>query len=398
VAWPAAGDPSALSTRRSGAAEPDAYARQTAADRPGVAQPVPVRPVPARPLNRILPAALVLLAILLGAWEAYWRAFGVTPGIRNSDGLWARERRRIDAGEGNATVLIGDSRLLFDLQLPVWEKLSGERPIQLSLEGTSPFFALEDLAVDEHFTGRLLVGLAPLSLLRNGGARASVLPYTRHESPSQRIGQWLSMRLLEPYLAFDDPDFALQTVLERQAWPRRPGVTAAVPVRKISITEAERNTHLWSKVQTDPDYRAMARSTWQQRHWGILALPPELQPHGQWPPLIQAQIASAVRAVAKLRARGVKVVFVRPPSAGPYLEAEERELPRAATFDALLVATGAPGIHFQDYPELQEFELPEWSHLSEPDAERFTAALYAILERTRWEPRPPAPALAPRQP
>jgi hypothetical protein len=102
--------------------------------------------------------------------------------------------------------------------------------------------------------------------------------------------------------------------------------------------------------------------------------------------------------VAKLRARGVKVVFVRPPSAGPYLEAEERELPRAATFDALLVATGAPGIHFQDYPELQEFELPEWSHLSEPDAERFTAALYAILERTRWEPRPPAPALAPRQP
>jgi hypothetical protein len=378
-------------TRRPGAAEADAYARQTAADRPGVAQPVPARPVPARPWNRILPTALVLLALMLTAWETYWRAFGATPGIRNSDGLWARERRRIDAGEGNATVLIGDSRLLFDVQLQVWEKLAGERPIQLSLEGTSPFFALEDLAADEHFTGRLLVGLAPVNLLRNGGARASVLAYTRHESPSQRIGQWLSMRLLEPYLAFDDPDFALQAVLERQAWPPRPGLPPSLPVRKLSISAADRNTHLWSKLQSDPDYQALVRDRWRERHWGVLALPPELQPPGQWPPLIQAQIAGAARAVAQLRARGVKVVFVRPPSTGPYLEGEQRDLPRERTFEPLLAATGAPGIHFQDYPELQGFESPEWSHLSQADAERFTAALYAILERTQWDPRAPAP-------
>jgi hypothetical protein len=398
VAWGAAGGISAAPAARSGTGAPDAYARQTAADRPGIAQPVPARPVPTQPWNRILAAALVLLAILLGAWEAYWRSTGVTPGIRNSDGLWAQQRRRIDAGEGNATVVIGDSRLLFDFQLPVWEKLSGERAIQLSLEGTSPFFALEDLAADEHFTGRLLVGLAPLNLLRNGGTRAGVLAYTRRESPSQRIGQWLSMHLLEPYLAFDDPDLALQAVLERQAWPPRPGLTPFPAVRKLAVTEADRNSYLWSKIESDPDYRALVRRFWQGRRFGTLPLPVESQPPEKWPALIDEQIAGAARAVAKLRARGVRVVFVRPPSGGLYLEEEERDLPRERTFEPLLAATGAPGIHFQDYPELQGLEPPEWSHLSRADAERFTAALYAILERTRWEPKPAGSGSAARQP
>jgi hypothetical protein len=376
----------------------DAYSRQTAADRPGIAQPVPTRPVPAQPWNRILLGAVLLCALLVGGWEWYWRAFGATPGIRNSDGLWAMQRRRIDMGEGDATVLIGDSRMLFDLQLPVWERLGGKRPIQLSLEGTSPFFVLGDLADDAHFTGRLLVGLSPLSLLRSGGLRSGVLPYTRRESPSQRIGQWLSMHLVEPYLAFDDPDFALQTVLAHLAWPARPQLAPEVLPRKLSVTEADRNTYLWSKVETDADYRAQARGVWQQRHWGIGALPPALQPPGQWPALIEQQIAGAAKAVAKLRARGVKVVFVRPPSGGPYLAAEERDLPRTLTFDPLLAATGAPGIYFADYPPLRGLELPEWSHLSAADAARFTAALYGILEREHWEPRKPAPGPVPENP
>jgi hypothetical protein len=85
--------------------------------------------------------------------------------------------------------------------------------------------------------------------------------------------------------------------------------------------------------------------------------------------------------VATLRARGVEVLFVRMPSAGPFLELENSIFPRVGTWNALLTATGAPGIHFEDYPELQGLDLPEWSHLSRADAERFTESLYRILER-----------------
>src|SRR5690349_9006574 len=82
------------------------YARVTAADRPGVAQPVPVREVPSQPWGRVMAGALLLFALLLGGWEWHWRQFGAQPTTANSAGLWAIQRRRIDNGEGDATVLL----------------------------------------------------------------------------------------------------------------------------------------------------------------------------------------------------------------------------------------------------------------------------------------------------
>ncbi len=362
------------------------YARVTAADRPGVAQPVPVRPVPAQPWGRILLGAVLILGLLLGAWEAYWRAYGVKPGLASSDGLWAIQRRRIDQGEADATVVISDSRLLFDLQLPVWEKLDGKRPIQLGLEGTTALIFLEDLAADPKFTGRLLVGVAPQVFFGGHRYRADALGYFRKESPSQRIGQWLSMHLIEPVFAFYDDDFALATVLERQAWPARPGKTWSMAVRKLSVIEADRNTYMWSKVVDDPDYRALMREIWLH----------DLAPTADDPPPAKQQenamkqIERAIKAVHTLQARGVRVLFVRPPSTGPYLEYDDRSFPRKTTWDVLLTRSGAPGIHFQDYPELQGLEQPEWSHLSRAAAVEYTTRLYRIIERDFWGPTVPA--------
>jgi hypothetical protein len=358
----------------------DRYTRQTASDRPGVAQPVPVRPVPEQPWRKILFGVLVLLALLLGAWEWYWRDFGVRPAISNTYGLWAIQRRRIDAGEGNATVLLGASRMYFDVQLPVWERLDGGRPIQLSFEGTSPLTAVEDLADDRNFTGRILIAVEPDLFFSGFEYRAGVIRYARKESPSQRIGQWLSMHFIEPFLAFDDPDYALQTVLARQAWPPRPGKLWRMSVRKLAETAADRNTHLWSKVWTDPAYRELTRSIWRQ----------DFQPSEDDPTpaetarIEKEQIDRMAKAVAKLRARAVKVLFVRMPSAGEFLAYENRLYPRARTWEALLAATGAPGIHFEDYPQLQGYYLPEWSHMTLPEGERFTAALQQIVSEQFW--------------
>jgi len=356
------------------------YARVTAADRPGVAQPVPLREVPAQPWGRIALGALLMFAVLIVGWEYYWRAFGVTPATRNSDGLWAMQRRRIDNGEGNATVLVGSSRMYFDLQLDVWEKLDGKRPIQLAFEGTSPLPFLENLAADPKFAGRLLIGVAPELFFSGYAYRGAALKYYEKESPSQRVGQWLSMHLVEPYFAFYDADFALATVLKRQNWPARDGKSEHLSVRKLSVSDIDRNTHLWDKVADDPDYQALARKIWLQ----------DFQPSDDDPPpeklqqMLAEQIDRAVKAVITLRERGVKVLFVRPPSTGPYLEYDNKLFPRAQSWDVLLAKSGAPGIHFEDYPELQSFELPEWSHIKHADAQKFTAALYQIITRDFW--------------
>lgn len=361
------------------------FVRLTASDRPGVAQPVPMRDIPPQPWNRIFIGAMVSAALLVAGAELYWRGYGATPSYRNSDGAWAVQRRRIDHGEGGKTVLIGSSRVLFDLQLPVWQQVSGQRPIQLALEGTSALPVLEDLADDPKFTGRLLVGITPPIFFSGRALRGGVVKYFHGEALTQRTGQWLSSHLLEPFFAFDDPDFALATVVERQAWPARAGLRSHIDVRKLSVSDADRNTHMWSKVEKDPEYRALARKIWTQ----MFAPPPPGAPApspGEAQRTAGEQISRAAAAVAKLRARGVQVIFLRLPSAGPFLEFENKVTPRAQTWDVLLERTGAPGIHFEDYPQLQGYTLPEWSHLAPSEAERLTAALVPIVEAKLRKP------------
>lgn len=77
------------------------------------------------------------------------------------------------------------------------------------------------------------------------------------------------------------------------------------------------------------------------------------------------------------------MIFIRPPSAGMLYQLEEQSFPRKETWDALLEKTGVPGIHFEDHPELQGFELPEWSHLRAEHAPPFTKALARLVMQAK---------------
>lgn len=340
----------------------------------------PLRALPQRPLGSAWLIALLVFLGALAAWELRWRHEGIEPGYRNSEGAWALQRRRIDRGEGDALVLLGSSRMFFDIQLPVWEAMTGERPIQLALEGTSPLAALEDLASDPDFHGRLLVGVSPDIFFTGFEYRGQVLEHYRKQTPAQRAGHWLSMHLLEPWLAYySDDDTALFNVLERQRWPRRAEVMTFMPVRKLSVHEADRGARMWRRVETDPVYREHARRVWAQ--FFNAPPPPAMATPEKAQAVVTSQIARATKAVETLRSRGVAVVFLRAPSDGDYLAFESRTMPRDRTWEPLLAASGAPGIHFQDHPELQGLDLPEWSHLSGADADRFTASVVRILQR-----------------
>lgn len=49
--------------------------------------------------------------------------------------------------------------------------------------------------------------------------------------------------------------------------------------------------------------------------------------------------------------------------------------------EPLVARTGATGVNFADYPQLQGYNLPEWSHMSAADAPRFTRALATLIVR-----------------
>ena len=357
------------------------FVRQTASDRPGVAQPVPERDIPERAWGPIWIGAVVLALLLTGAWEWHWRAYGAIPSYRNSDGQWIQQRRRIDNGEGDALVLVGSSRTMFDMQLPVWKKVTGEQPIQLALEGTSGLPVMEDLAKDPKFHGRLMVGVATSLFFTGGNGRFKTLKDWRKQTPTKRMGTWLSMRFIEPYFAFDDPDFALETVMARWPWPTRTGKPAYEDVRKLSMSDEDRNAYMWPKVVDDKAYRDMARHIWSQLWSGPYKVPTTKKAMAKMTKTADEALDRAVKAVRELRAHGARVVFVRQPVIGPYFAFENRIEPPAETWERLLKRTGAPGISFTDDPQLQGFKPPEWSHLKHADARIYTARLAPKVEQ-----------------
>ena len=82
----------------------------------------------------------------------------------------------------------------------------------------------------------------------------------------------------------------------------------------------------------------------------------------------------------KLRARGGRIVFIRFPMSGELKKLESQATPRVGPWDRIIRETGAPGIYFEDYPELASFDCPEWSHLSASDSVEFTKRLVPHLK------------------
>jgi len=69
------------------------------------------------------------------------------------------------------------------------------------------------------------------------------------------------------------------------------------------------------------------------------------------------------------------------PLAGGLKALENRTTPRGQTWDPLLQGTGAPGIYFEDFPELAGFNCREWSHLSAGDSVEFSKRLVPAPSR-----------------
>ncbi len=338
------------------------------------------RPVPARPWGALLAAALIAVIGLTAGWEVYWRGKMFVAGdYKNTSALWAQERRK---AVGGATVMIGSSRIFFDVDLDLWEEATGVRPVMLALEGTSPRLFLKDLADDEAFNGLVIVGVtAPVFFTQDGGLRAEVLKYYREETPSQRADHHLT-KFLDKRFAFLDEQTRPKTQMTTAPLPLREGMEPLFYPRKLSISEADRNTEMWARVVEDERYREEAKGQWAlilQR----LAPPPS--PDGSPPPpfpqpAIDAVIAEVKANVDKIRARGGDVAFLRFPYDGLFAVAEDNGFPRERFWDALLAGTDSAGVTFHDYPELQGYEIAEWSHLTAREAERYTRALVPIFE------------------
>lgn len=328
------------------------------------------RPIPSVPWPQILATVISITLVLMVAWEIEMRHLGLRAGdLDDGNAYWAVERRKVDAVAQDSVVIIGDSRILFDTDLATWQKLTGRRPIQLALMGSSARPILHDLALDRHFAGLLVIGTAEFSYFGDSENTSALLNYLKTESPSQRIGQQI-YKTLSRYLAFLDSHYTLFTLMEQYKWPERKGVDGPyTDVWKISEAYDDRQSYSWDRLERDAYLREHAQTVWT----GIWEGPPLAAEE------VDRVISSTRADIDQIRARGGEVVWIRPPSSGRILEIERTRYPREQVWNRLVNETAAFGLYFEDYPVMQNLNCPDWSHLSRKDSIRFTDAYVHVL-------------------
>lgn len=327
-------------------------------------------------------AGLLALTLLIGfivGWEIYLRQQGFIISYNDDEALWAYHHQRVYQATAANPVLIGSSRVKFGLDLATWETTTGAAPTQLALVGTSPRPILTDLARDNQFKGTVVVGVTEMLFFAPSGSfpeqqAQKCVAYYPKWSIAQRAGFSLN-RMLESRLLFLDEDlFSLRSLLKRLPILNRPGVFALPPFpMKFVSSDFNRQTFLTPEFEADTTLQNQQRAIWMY----VFTQAPRMP----MPDSVLTGIFKDVAAdVAKIRGRGGHVIFLRMPSDGLFWEGEKQAFPRAKYWDRLLQETGAPGIHFADYPELSKYACPEWSHLKPADAKAFTKDFIRLME------------------
>lgn len=335
-------------------------------------------------------AALLMLILVLAAitgWEFYLRKTGVTISYDNLEPLWADKRAMVYEPADKAVVFVGSSRIKFDLDVLTWEAITGTHAIQLAYEGSNPVPVLLNLAADEKFKGNLVVDVTeglfftPLQGPTSDKPNTAI-KYFNEITPAQKAGFAINKLLESQFVFLDKDDYSLSAMLDKMQIPSRPGVMM-LPYFPVEFKKVQfnRQSYMTDKMLADTNIQKKVTDIW--------TLYAQMGSHFPIPggDTLLHIIAGVKMATDKIKARGGKVLFVRTPSSGPYWMGEQHVFPREKFWDKVLAITGCPGVHFNDYPAINHFICPEWSHLSPADAILFTKEFARILQQEKkWLP------------
>jgi len=343
------------------------------------------RPIPQIPWRGITVIVVVVVIAAACAWEFYCRSIGYGPTLNDNEDLWTINRQRI---KPESVVIIGDSRGWYDLDLDELQKGLGKRPVQLAMGGGCAYPVLADLAADKTFHGTIICSFVPWLFFAPPGTppmeRGEKAVRRSHtQTPAQCASQYFAMPLEEHVAFLKQEELTLDDLLKRLPTPNRSD--ARVPPRTppyFGTLDRERRARMTEECAR-PGSELQKRI---QQIWLPLFTPPPPPSYiptdvfmAKMKDAIEKRARDTIAAVEKLRGRGGKVVFVRLPVSGGLKALEDKTTPRNQTWDPLLQGTGAPGIYFEDFPELAGFNCPEWSHLSAGDSVEFSKRLVPHL-------------------
>ena len=328
--------------------------------------------------------AIVILS--LTSLELKARQWGYGPHYSLENDTWVSHWFRYEQSPRNQTVFLGASRIQFGINLDIWEDETGERPLVLAWPGGSAFPVLDKLSRDESFHGTVYCSIAPSFSFAPDtflGVRRITSCVKSIEQKRWSLNYYLNQLTSTPLKAklcilnasaLSPLEILRQTLLLRNRKTVRvpilfPYHAYLLPDNQIRFTKNGESDSQIIKQLKDI-YDATVRN---QSDIG--------------PGNIEELTQTITESVKRIKARGGRVIFVRFPSSGRFLELETKQYPREQYFDRIVRETDSIGIHFKDYPELSTLTCPEWSHLSTNDAKKFTFELIDIMRQHHVIPR-----------
>ncbi|MEP6712952.1 MAG: hypothetical protein ABJA37_11070 [Ferruginibacter sp.] len=329
-------------------------------------------------------SVLILVTTFLISWEAYWRGNNFPASYNDDASFWSTKRREVYKPADEATIFIGSSRIKYDLDISTWEKLTGEKAIQLAMVGTSPRPLLDDLAQDKKFNGKLIIDVTEglffgRNKKRTEKSAVEGVEYYKKWTPAQKFSATVNNFLESEFVFLDKDKFGLNELISELGNPKRKGVFERPHFPKgFGNTNSQRQSYMAESFLNDTSQQKR-----QQQNWMITGGASDKTPaiKGDTLEIVFRQVKAAID---NIRARGGKVLFVRTPSSGTYWQTEQLVYPREKYWDALLAYTNTPGIYFKDYPETASLTCPEWSHLKPADAILFTENFVRFVQQKGW--------------
>ncbi len=326
-----------------------------------------------RPIHFFL--GLLLALGLLAPYEYYWRVVEHYPPSYDLESLdhWADERSKAEDLSSEDVLILGSSRAHFDLNIHLWDTLTGRRPLQLAYPGSSPFHPVTEIVNNTEFAGLLVIGVSPGLFFTTadswGANRGKAFVDQYHERTyAEQFNQWLYY-YIDPHFAYLEEGLTLEAMLERPLLPNRDSIDSPPVWPPMVAMSRDRNIRMTSFFETD--------TTLQRRQKDIWFNP---DPKNRYVEQVDTIFAHYIGLVEKFKARGGRIAFIRPPITGYYVDTESKLYPRAEYWDRLIEECDCPGYHYADHEVSAVMNPPEWSHLNRKESDLYTRLIIEKLK------------------
>ena len=293
--------------------------------------------------------AILLSIVGLISWEMYWRSQGLYPNLDDNKDLWAQERDKVGSLLDQDVILLGSSRVLFDIQIDEWEKVTGRPPLQLASAGSSPLPMFRDLVENTEFSGTVIVGVTPGLFFSTTFPLAQPMDwpqkrvdYYRDRTYAQKLNYLFSVPLQKNLVLMSADEMEWNNNIDLKSMVNRIRIGNRVPeglppFNNFFDARDDRNVSMTLRTSSDTTFAKSIIKVWK------------FYDEGAHPPDKESTMAFFIEDAEKFKARGGNLVLLRCPSTGGARAGENAGLPRSEFWDLLVAESKAKAYHFEDY-------------------------------------------------